>query len=124
MKIMVVDDEQDVQFLFEQKFRRELRQNLISLDFTLSAEEALEKIQSQTKLIECLSLILADINMPGMNGLQLLKIIKQNFPILKVFIITAYDDEENYIIAKKYGADEYITKPIQFDKLKEKIFSA
>ncbi|QDL09748.1 response regulator [Brasilonema octagenarum UFV-E1] len=124
MKIMVVDDEQDVQFLFEQKFRRELKKNLISLDFTLSAEEALKKIQSQTKLIECLSLILADINMPGMNGLQLLKIIKQNFPNLKVFIITAYDDEDNYLIAKKYGADEYITKPIQFDKLKEKIFSA
>ncbi|MBW4624449.1 MAG: response regulator [Brasilonema octagenarum HA4186-MV1] len=121
---MVVDDEQDVQFLFEQKFRRELKKNLISLDFTLSAEEALKKIQSQTKLIECLSLILADINMPGMNGLQLLKIIKQNFPNLKVFIITAYDDEDNYLIAKKYGADEYITKPIQFDKLKEKIFSA
>ena len=124
MKIMVVDDEQDVQFLFEQKFRRELRQNLISLDFTLSAEEALEKIQSQTQLIECLSLILTDINMPGMNGLQLLKIIKENFPRLKVFIITAYDDENNYLIAKKYGADEYITKPIQFDKLKEKIFPA
>ncbi|NMG09448.1 response regulator [Brasilonema sp. UFV-L1] len=123
MKIMVVDDEQDVQFLFEQKFRREVKQNQVSLHFTLSAEEALEKIQNQSKLIECLSLILADINMPGMNGLELLKILKENFPNLKVFIITAYDDESNYLIAKEYGADEYITKPIQFDKLKEKIFT-
>ncbi|NJM68875.1 MAG: response regulator [Scytonema sp. RU_4_4] len=123
MKIMVVDDEQDVQFLFEQKFRKELKQNQVSLCFTLSAEEALEKIQSQSQLIECLSLILADINMPGMNGLELLKIIKENFPYLKVFIITAYDDEYNYLIAKKYGADEYITKPIEFNKLKEKIFT-
>lgn len=124
MKIMVVDDEQDVQFLFEQKFRKELKQNQISLHFILSAEEALEKIQTQNKLIECLSVILADINMPGMSGLELLKIIKENFPKLKVFVITAYDDEFNYLIAKKYGADEYITKPIQFDKLKEKIFPA
>ncbi|MBW4630855.1 MAG: response regulator [Iphinoe sp. HA4291-MV1] len=120
---MVVDDEQDVQFLFEQKFRRELKQNQISLFFILSAEEALEKIQSQSQLIKCLSLILADINMPGMNGLELLKIIKENFPHLKVFIITAYDDEYNFSIAKKYGADEYITKPIEFDKLKKKILN-
>jgi CheY-like chemotaxis protein len=124
MKIMVVDDEEDVQFLFEQKFRRELKQNQMSLHFTLSAEEALEKIQTQSKLIECLSVILADINMPGMSGLELLKILKENFPNLKVFIITAYDDEYNYLIAKKYGADEYITKPIEFDKLKQKIFTA
>jgi CheY-like chemotaxis protein len=123
MKVMVVDDEQDVQFLFEQKFRRELKQNQISLFFILSAEEALEKIQSQSQLIKCLSLILADINMPGMNGLELLKIIKENFPHLKVFIITAYDDEYNFSIAKKYGADEYITKPIEFDKLKKKILN-
>lgn len=122
MKIMVVDDEQDVQFLFEQRFRRELKQNRISLYFTLSAEEALKQLQNNKS--ECLSLILTDINMPGMNGLELLKIIKENFPHLKVFIITAYNDENHYSTAKKYGADDYITKPIEFNKLKEKILNS
>ncbi len=122
MKIMVVDDEQDVQFLFEQRFRREIKQNQIKLYFTLSAEQALEQLQS--KQSKCVSLILADINMPGMNGLELLRIIKESYPNLKVFIITAYDDENNYSTAKTYGADDYITKPIEFNKLKEKILNS
>ncbi len=121
MKVMVVDDEQDVQFLFRQKFRRELKQNQIQLDFTLSAQEALEYLQN--KQTNCLVLIIADINMPGMNGLELLKIIKERFPDLKIFIITAYDDDQKYKTAKEYGADEYLTKPIAFDNLKEKIFN-
>lgn len=119
---MVVDDEQDVQFLFQQRFRRELRQNQITLYFTLSAEEALEQLRSNQS--NCLSLILTDINMPGMNGLELLKIIKENFPHLKVFVITAYNDENNYQTAQQYGADAYITKPIEFNKLKEKILNS
>ncbi len=119
---MVVDDEQDVQFLFEQRFRRELRQNQISLYFTLSAEEALEQLRSNPS--NSLSLILTDINMPGMNGLTLLKIIKENYPTLKVFVITAYEDEQNYLTAKRYGADGFITKPIEFNKLKEKILNS
>ncbi len=118
---MVVDDEKDIQLLFRQQFRREIKQNKIKLDFAFSAEEALEHLQIHPK--NCLFLILTDINMPGMNGLELLKIIKKRFPDLKVFIITAYDDEYNYITAKKYGADDYITKPIEFDKLKEKILN-
>ncbi|WP_414587168.1 response regulator [Scytonema sp. PCC 10023] len=122
MEVMVVDDEQDVQFLFEQRFRRELRQNQISLYFTLSAEEALEQLRSNPS--NSLSLILTDINMPGMNGLTLLKIIKENYPTLKVFVITAYEDEQNYLTAKRYGADGFITKPIEFNKLKEKILNS
>ncbi|WGV23556.1 response regulator [Halotia branconii] len=118
---MVVDDEQDVQLLFRQKFRRELKQEQIKLYFAFSAEEALEYLQSQ--LINHLALIVTDINMPGMNGLEMLKVIKDHYPNLKVFIITAYDDEYNYLTAKQYGADGYITKPIQFDKLKEKILN-
>ncbi len=120
MKVMIVDDEQDVQFLFQQQFRRELKKNQIKLDFALSAQEALEYLQNQPT--NCLVLIIADINMPGMNGLELLKIIKEKFPNLKVFIITAYDDEQKHQIAREYGADEYLTKPISFETLKEKIF--
>lgn len=119
MKIMVIDDEHDVELLFKQQFRKEIRKSQIELHFAFSAEEALEYLQLQ--ITECLVLILADINMPGMNGLELLKIIKEKFAHLKVFIITAYGDEQNYQMAREYGADDYINKPIEFDQLKEKI---
>jgi len=105
--------------LFKQQFRKEIRKSQIELHFAFSAEEALEYLQLQ--ITECLVLILADINMPGMNGLELLKIIKEKFAHLQVFIITAYGDEQNYQMAREYGADDYINKPIEFDQLKEKI---
>ena len=117
---MVVDDEQDVQFLFKQKFRKEIKTGEIKLDFASSAEEALEYLQCETS--NCIVLILADINMPGMNGLELLKIIKENFVILKVFMITAYGDEHNYLTAMEYGADDYLAKPVDFEQLKAKIY--
>src|SRR5579883_457589 len=120
MKVMVVDDEQDVQSLFRQKFRKEIKQNQIKIDFAFSAQEALESLQN--KQTNCFVLIIADINMPGMNGLELLRIVKERFPYLRVFIITAYDDDQKYQTAREYGADEYLTKPIEFDKLKKKIF--
>ncbi|MBV9387972.1 MAG: response regulator [Chroococcidiopsidaceae cyanobacterium CP_BM_ER_R8_30] len=116
---MVVDDEEDIQLLFKQQFRREIKKGTIKFSFTLSAEEALENLQGE--VTDCLVLILADINMPGMNGLELLKIIKERYPHLKVFMITAYSDDRYYRIAKKYGADDYIEKPVEFDTLKEKI---
>lgn len=121
MKIIVVDDEQDVQLLFRQQFRREIKNNQIQLYFAFSAEEALQQLQR--KLSDCITLILADINMPGMNGLEMLKIVKTTFPHLKIFMITAYNDEYNYITAREYEADDYITKPIEFNKLKEKILN-
>jgi len=121
MKIMVVDDEEDVQILFRQKFRKEIKKGLIEFHFAFSAMEALEYLNSQPE--NCVVLILSDINMPGMNGLELLKIIKDKFPNLKVFMITAYGDEENYRIAMEYGADDYLHKPVEFDNLKEKILN-
>ena len=119
MKIMVVDDEEDIPFLFKQKFRREIKTGEIQMDFASSAEEALGYLQA--KVSDCLFLMLVDINMPGMNGLELLKITKKNFPNLKVFIITAYGDEQNYRTAREYGADDYIEKPVEFEQLKKKI---
>ncbi len=118
MNVMVVDDEQDIKLLFKQKFRKEIRQNKIDLSFAFSAEEALRSLHEDNNH---LILILADINMPGMNGLELLRIIKEEYPGLKVFMITAYGDDHNYQTALQYGADDYLTKPIEFDKLKEKI---
>jgi CheY-like chemotaxis protein len=121
MKIMVVDDEEDVQLLFRQKFRKEIKKGQIEFHFAFSAMEALEYLNSQPE--NCVVLILSDINMPGMNGLELLKIIKEKFSNLKVFMITAYGDEENYRIAMEYGADDYLHKPVEFDNLKEKILN-
>ena len=121
MKIIVVDDEPDVQFLFKQKFRREIRKEEIEFNFFLSAGEVIDYLSTNDNVD--IVLILSDINMPGMNGLELLKIIKEKTPEQKVFMITAYSDEHNYKTAVEYGADDYLTKPLDFSGLKEKILS-
>jgi CheY-like chemotaxis protein len=116
---MVVDDERDVQILFQQRFRKELKSGRLEFHFAFSGETALEYLDKQGAAD--LVLILSDINMPGMNGLELLKKIKEKYPQLKVFIITAYGDESNYRQSVTYGCDDYLTKPIDFDMLKKKI---
>ncbi len=121
IRIMVVDDEHDVEQLFRQKFRKEIRDEHIDFHFTFSGEDALEYLN--TANAADLVLILSDINMPGINGIELLRILKEQFSHLKVFMITAYDDKENYEQAIKYGAEEYLTKPIDFERLKTDIFS-
>jgi two-component system chemotaxis response regulator CheY len=119
MKLLVVDDESDVQFLFQQKFRKEIKAGIIQIKYAGNGYSALELIESFENKYEYL--ILTDINMPEMNGLELLKEIKSRYPLLKVFMITAYGDENNFDMAKNLGADDYFTKPLQFDLLKERI---
>jgi CheY-like chemotaxis protein len=121
MKIMVVDDEQDMQVLFRQRFRKEIKTSAVKFHFAVSAESALEYLKNND--ITDLYLILSDINMPGMNGIELLREVKENYPNLPVYMITAYSDENNKMIAQKYGCDDYLTKPLNFDNLKTKIFS-
>ncbi|MEG4572669.1 response regulator [Microcoleus sp. N3A4] len=121
MKVMVVDDEEDIQSLFTQKFRKEIKAGQIQFYFALSAEAALDYLENNKEA--SIVLILSDINMPGMNGIELLRIIKEKFPDLKVFMITAYGDERNYQTAIAYGADDYITKPVNFESLKNKIIN-
>ncbi len=120
MKILVVDDETDIQALFEQRFRREIRDNILSFAFAFSGEEALKYMQKHEH--EAV-LILSDINMPGMSGLELLKTIKQTkyTPPPIVMMITAYGDAENFNTAKNLGADDFLTKPVDFTILKEKL---
>jgi len=120
MKILVVDDEKDIQPLFEQRFRREIRKGEIQFDFAHSGEEALQYLHKNNQ--EAV-LILSDINMPGMSGLELLDKIKQEYnePPPVVMMITAYGDSENYNQAMELGADDFITKPVDFTALKEKI---
>ena len=121
MKIMVIDDEKDVQILFQQRFRKEIKSGKIRFHFAFSAEEGLDymKRNGTTDLV----LILSDINMPGKNGLDLLREIKEMHPELPVFMITAYGDENNFRLAQEYGCDDYLTKPLDFSELKERIFS-
>ena len=119
MKILIVDDEKDVQWLFEKKFRREQKSGEFDMYFAYSAEEALELLK-QPKLAD-VKAVLTDINMPGMNGIELLRILKERSSHLPVIVITAYDDAKNRMSAYRYGADDYINKPIDFDKLKEKL---
>jgi len=120
MKILVVDDEHDVQLLFEQRFRKEIRNHEMNFVFAFSGEEALTYLNSHEHEVV---LILSDINMPGMSGLELLGHIKQKYhrPPPVVMMITAYGDAENYDMAKKLGADEFLTKPVDFTLLKEKL---
>ena len=120
MKILVVDDEKDIQALFEQKFRKEIRSKEMELVFAFSGEEALvylEKVKHEAILI------LSDINMPGMSGLALLGKIKQMYkePPPVVMMITAYGNAENLKAAQDLGADDFLVKPIDFNALKEKL---
>jgi YesN/AraC family two-component response regulator len=121
MKVMVVDDEKDIERLFRMVFREEMRTGKVDFYFAFSGESALSQLEDN-KLTDIV-LILSDINMPGMNGLELLKIIKTKFPEIKVFMVTAYDDSKNYRTAMEYGADDYFTKPIDFDTLRKKMFN-
>jgi CheY-like chemotaxis protein len=120
MKVLVVDDETDVRFLFEQRFRKEIRNGEIEFAFAYSGEEALEYLANHKH--EAV-LILSDINMPGMSGLELLKAIKQQYhkPPPVVMMITAYGDAENYNTAMQLGANDFLTKPVEFNILKEKL---
>ena len=120
MKVLVVDDEKDVQVLFEQRFRKEIKNGEMDLVFAFSGEEALQYMQANEH--EAV-LILSDINMPGMSGLELLRHIKEKYekPPPVVMMITAYGDDENYNQAMQLGADDFLTKPVDFAALKEKL---
>ena len=122
MKILVVDDEKDVQILFEQRFRKEIKEGEIDFVFAFSGEEALTYMKNHDQ--EAV-LILSDINMPGMSGLELLGQIKKKYhkPPPLVMMITAYGNEENYSMAKELGADDFLTKPVDIVALKEKLKS-
>jgi CheY-like chemotaxis protein len=119
VSILVVDDEPDVVDLFRQRFRRELRSGAYVLHFAASGRDALVRIETgvQPELL----LILSDINMPEMDGLQLLREIKRQWPGLPVMMITAYGDDERRRAADAFGAAAFLSKPLDFDHLKQRI---
>ncbi|UOR05305.1 response regulator [Hymenobacter aerilatus] len=123
MKILVVDDETDVRVLFEQRFRREIRNGLFTFSFAYSGEEALTYLHDHASEVV---LILSDINMPGMSGLELLRHIRQTYPTPpptppQVMMITAYGDDTSRQQAMQLGANDFLTKPVDFAALKEKL---
>jgi CheY-like chemotaxis protein len=119
--VLVVDDEADVEALFRQQFRREIRAQRFEMLFALSAPEALQKIRDSSGA--SLILILSDINMPGMSGLELLPKAKALRPDVPIIMITAYGDAETRRKALDSGAEALLTKPIDFDVLRREIGS-
>ena len=119
--VLVVDDEPDVEALFRQQFRRDLRAQRFMMDFANSAADALERIASTIE--QSLILILSDINMPGMSGLEMLPKVRAERPDVPVIMITAYGDAETRRKAVERGAVGLLTKPIDFALLRHEIDS-
>jgi CheY-like chemotaxis protein len=117
--VLVVDDEPDVEALFRQQFRRDLRAQRFTMEFAISAADALTRIADTRE--QLLILILSDINMPGMTGLEMLPKVKQIRPDVPVIMITAYGDPETRRKALAEGASGLLTKPIDFGLLREEI---
>jgi CheY-like chemotaxis protein len=117
--ILVVDDEPDVAEMFRQRFRREARQGTYVMHFAASGEEALDRLANGVR--PELIVILSDINMPGMDGLTLLREIRTRRPDLPVMMVTAYGDDERRRQAEEAGARQFLTKPVDFDLLKEEL---
>jgi CheY-like chemotaxis protein len=116
---LVVDDEPDVEVLFRQQFRRDLRADRFTMEFALSAPVALQRIADAANA--ALILILSDINMPGMSGLELLPKAKEIRPDVPIIMITAYSDADTKRKALERGADALFTKPIDFPALRSEI---
>jgi len=117
--VLVVDDEPDVEALFRQQFRRDLRAERFVMDFASSAPDALARVGTTTE--HSLILILSDINMPGMTGLEMLPKVKQMRPDVPVIMITAYGDADTRRKALESGATDLLIKPIDFVTLRRKI---
>ncbi|MEI6204196.1 MAG: response regulator [Enhydrobacter sp.] len=121
VSILVVDDEPDVADLFRQQFRREVRQGQYVIHFAQSAEEALDKLGDG--ISPELIVVYSDINMPGMDGLSLLQQVKERHEHLPVIMVTAYGDDERRRKAAEFGAREFVTKPVDFNLLKQQLQS-
>jgi CheY-like chemotaxis protein len=119
VSILVVDDETDVAELFRQRFRREARRGTYVLHFAYSGQEALDKLAAGIEPVPIV--ILSDINMPVMDGLELLREIKTRRPDMPVMMVTAYGDDDRRQRATDLGACEFLSKPVDFDLLKAQL---
>lgn len=116
--LIAVDDEKDVKVLFEHFFTKEIADGELNLIFEASAFSCLDRLSK----IEGKTIVLSDINMPEMNGIELLKEISKKYPEVKVLLVSAYDQNRYFDEMQKWGAEGYISKPVDFVALKEKVF--
>ena len=119
LKILIVDDEQDVEIMFKQQFRKQVKSGEVELHFAFSATDAIAYMETLKPFD--LVMLLSDINMPGMTGLQLLEEVKKAYPYLRVIMITAYGNPHYIMESERLGADGYLTKPVDFNDLKNRI---
>lgn len=118
MKILVVDDETSMSRLFEQRFRKEIRDGDVSFKYASSGEQALEVLQANSA---DLVMILSDINMPGMSGLELLRSLRKRGVRLPIYMISAYENESYQKQSEELGADGFIPKPLDFESIRSLI---
>ena len=116
VRILMVDDEPDAQELFRQNFRKEIRNSTYVFEFAMSGEEALNVLNGQQP--PEVVMVLSDINMPGMTGLELLAEVREKWSQVSVLMVTAYGDEATETRARDLGAESFLTKPIDFERLK------
>lgn len=119
MRILVVDDEHDVQDLFKQGFRKEIREGQYSFSFAFDGQQALDFLDTLEPFD--IFLILSDINMPGMTGIEMVKEIKRKRPDLNIIMLTAYGDRANYEASIQNGALDLLTKPLDFALLRQQL---
>jgi len=120
--IIVVDDEEDARVIFKFNFKKEVKNGLIKMNYFASANEVLDFLKTDDA--KNVTLILSDINMPEMDGLELLEIVKRDYKDIEVYMVSAYGTEEFTLRAEELGASDFFTKPVNFDDLKEKIYEA
>jgi CheY-like chemotaxis protein len=114
-KILIVDDESSIKFLFSRMFKKEVKSELYELFFAEHGEEALDVLANNKGI----DLVISDINMPVMDGFELLKNVVNKYPEIPVFMSSAYTDQERQDMAIELGAKKYISKPVDFPSLKE-----
>ena len=117
--ILVVDDEPDVVELFSQRFRREVRREQFALHFAVTGKEALDLLGADLDTDD--TVVLIDIGLPDTSGHDLMAEVKRRWPDLPAFMVTAFGDDDNRRQAVDVGADEFVTKPVDFDDLKMRI---
>ena len=120
IKVMAVDDEREAELLFKYFFKKEMKEQKLRLDFYTSAKECLEAIKEKEGDVDY---ILSDINMPQMNGFEFLDEVHRDFPHIKFFMVSAYENTTYRKKAREMGAYDYVSKPIDFEELKEKILN-
>ena len=119
-KVLVVDDEPDVQLMFQQRMRREVRAGIYELFFAQSGLEALEALRENPGI----RLILTDLNMPGMDGMELLGALGESWPEVQSIVVSAYGDPQRMNEARERGAQGFVVKPVNFSDLKEMLLSS